>query len=128
MKTKQKSEKIKFHQLFRYSTKLDKLFLIIGLVFTLFGSLGFPVYILVYGEGVNLLVERVSPASSRQTLDTPIISGFGGGNTLEPNSSKDLQMIEMKKDTLAHLYATFAIAVIDILVLGIGIYFIHISF
>lgn len=98
-----------------------------GILLTLIGSLGFPAYIWIYSEGFTLLVERVAPVDFRPSLEAPILSTFGGGKILPPGSSKEALMNELQNDTLAHLYATIVIGLVDILLLAIGIYLIHFS-
>lgn len=112
---------------FQYSSLLEKCLLITGIIITLAGSLGFPAYIWVYGEGFNLLVERVAPVDFRPSLSAPILSKFGGGAILQAHSSHEDLMRELRNDTLAHLYVTIVIGAVDILLLAIGIYLIHFS-
>lgn len=106
---------------------MDKLLLILGLFVTILGSFGFPVYVLIYGEGVTLLVERILPSETRPTLELKLLAAFGGGKVLDVNSSMDLQLKELQNDTLAHLYGALIIGGLDMILLGIGIYLVHAS-
>ena len=77
-----------FQLQFRFATKLDVILILIGIVFTFFKSMAFPLLIVVYGEFTTLLVDRTLGVGTSST--TILLPLFGGGKVLYVNLNEVL--------------------------------------